>query len=113
MFPDFWLSTLVLLGASAFGWSTFAAEPSLKEGVVVSAGDGKLTLTDTAGKQHTLTIPDTAEITFNGKRGKLTDLKPGVRIRVMTDGDGKVMSVSTVDDAKARHSGVTEAAGPK
>jgi hypothetical protein len=77
-----------------------AADPRQHEGMVVSAGDGKLVMTDTSGKQHAHIVPQSAKITVNGKPGKLSDLKPGVRVRVMSGAEGVVMTVSTVDDVK-------------
>jgi hypothetical protein len=77
-----------------------AADPKQHEGMVVSAGDGKLTMTDASGKQHTHTVPEAAKVTVNGKPGKLADLKPGILVRVMSGSDGTVMAVSTVDDVK-------------
>lgn len=87
---------VALLAATVLG-----ADPRQHEGMVVSAGNGKLVMTDTAGKQHSHDVPEAAKITVNGKPAKLSDLKPGVRVRVMTDAEGKVMSVGTVDDMKS------------
>lgn len=92
------LLAMALVGLASA--SVLAADPSLHEGIVVSAGDGKLVMTATDGKQHSHTVPDSAMVRVNGKPGKLADLKPGVRIRVMSDGAGKVMSVATIDDVK-------------
>jgi hypothetical protein len=77
-----------------------AADPQAHEGTVVTAGSGKLTMTDASGKQHMHQITDTVRITVHGKPGKLEDLKAGMRIRVTTEKDGKVLGVSTVDDQK-------------
>lgn len=52
------------------------------EGKVVSAGDGKLTMTDLEGKQHTHTVAPKAKIMCDGKACKLEDLKKGTNIRV-------------------------------
>jgi hypothetical protein len=88
---------LCVCGLSAVGR---ADDAQTHEGIVVSAGTGKLTMTDNSGKQHSHEIKETVKITVNGKPGKLEDLKAGVRIQVMTDKDGTVLAVSTVDKEK-------------
>jgi hypothetical protein len=93
----------IWLTAFALGFLTTlveAADPKQYEGLVVSAADTKLVMTDTAGKQQSHTVPEAAKISVHGKRGKLADLKPGMRIRVMSDEAGMVVSVATIDDAK-------------
>ena len=85
-----WASTLQLL----------AADPTSHEGTVVTASAGKLVMADSAGKQHSHSVEKNAKITVHGKPGKLEDLQPSIKIRVMTDKDGKVLTVSTVDDQK-------------
>jgi hypothetical protein len=54
-------------------------------GLVVSAGEGKLTMTDKDGKnEHTHDVALTATITCDGKECKLEDLKKGNSIKVTT-----------------------------
>jgi len=80
--------------------STATAEgEKTHEGVVVSAGAGKLVMT-TDGKEHAHKVSATTKITVNGKPGKLDDLKKGMKIKVMTDKEDEVLSISTVDDKK-------------
>jgi len=62
-------------------------------GVVVKAGDGKLTMTDKAGKnEHTHDVAKDAKITVDGKECKLEDLQKGAAITVTVEnkGDKKV-----------------------
>ena len=64
---------------------------SAHEGKVVSAGDGKLTMTDADGKEHSHTVSAKAKISCDGKKCKLEDLKKGTKIKVTTKkGDNKV-----------------------
>jgi hypothetical protein len=76
-----------------------AANPVIHEGVVVSAGAGKLTMKDKAGKEHSHLVGSEVKITVHGKPGKLEDLQLGVPIRVTVDGSN-VLAVSTIDDMK-------------
>jgi hypothetical protein len=77
-----------------------AADPTIHEGTVMSAGAGKLVMKDSAGKELSHTISTETKITVHGKPGKLEELKMGMRIKVMTAGKDKVLAVSTVDDEK-------------
>jgi len=55
-------------------------------GVVVKAGDGKLTMTDKDGKnEHTHDVAKDAKITCDGKECKLEDLQKGVEVTVTVD----------------------------
>jgi hypothetical protein len=76
------------------------SEPQLREGVVVSAGGGQLSIRAADGKEHAFKTNEMTKITVNGKPGKLEDLKAGVQVRVMVDAKGMVASISTVDDRK-------------
>ena len=78
-----------------------AAEVKIQEGVVVSAGLGKLVMTDVEGKQHSHMVDEMTKIMVNGKPAKLEELKLGMRIQVMLDEKLKVLSISTVDEVKA------------
>jgi hypothetical protein len=80
----------------------FAAEDSTHEGVVVTAGSGKLAMTGVDGKEHSYDIGDAVQIKVNGRMGKLDDLKMGIRIRVTTDKSGHALTVATVDATKGR-----------
>jgi len=71
------------------------------EGKVVEVSDGKLTMTDAAGKnQHAHEVASDATISRDGKEAKLTDLKAGDMITVTLDTkEGK--SMVTKVEAKA------------
>ncbi len=59
------------------------------EGLVVKAGDGKLTMTDKDGKnEHTHDVAADAKITCDGKDCKLADLKKGYKVKVTVKKDG-------------------------
>ena len=92
--------TLTLVAGWASTLKLMAADPNLHEGTVVSASAGKLVMADSEGKQHSHSMDKDVKITVHGKPGKLEDLQPSMKIRVMTDKDGKALSVSTVDDQK-------------
>ena len=54
-------------------------------GLVVSAGEGKLTMTDKDGKnEHTHDVALDAKVSCDGKACKLEDLKKGTAIKVTT-----------------------------
>src|SRR4051794_24675761 len=79
--------TLVLVVAAAL---LLAPSPVLAEekgdtheGLVVKAGDGKLTMTDKDGKnEHTHDVAKDTKITCDGKACKLDDLKKGTKVKV-------------------------------
>ncbi|HXG17721.1 MAG TPA: hypothetical protein VNN62_01425 [Methylomirabilota bacterium] len=84
--------------AAAFCWITSASAADTHQGKVVEAGAGKLTMTDTAGKnQHTHTIPSEATISRDGKTAALTDLKPGDTVTVTMDKKGDKSEVTKVE----------------
>jgi hypothetical protein len=76
------------------------ADPQVHEGMVVSASGNQVSLKGADGKEKSFKTNEKTRIIVNGKPGKLENLKPGVMIRVMVDGNGMVTSVSTVDDRK-------------
>jgi hypothetical protein len=76
-----------------------AADANTHEGVVISASGTTLVMS-TDGKEHSHTVPASVQVTVNGKPGKLEDFKRGMRVRVMTDKDGNVLAVSTLDAKK-------------
>jgi hypothetical protein len=90
---------VVSLFAAAIATSALAADPTTHEGMVVSASAGRLTMKDKAGKEHTHAVGAEAKVTVHGKPARLEDLKPGMPIRVTTEGD-KVLAVATIDDMK-------------
>lgn len=77
-----------------------ADEADTHDGVVVSAGNGRLSMTATDGKQQSYEIGEMVKITVNGHMGRLEDLKVGARIRVTSDKNGRVMDVATLDSNK-------------
>jgi len=62
------------------------------EGKVVSATGNTLVMT-ADGKEHTHTLAADARIMVDGKAAQLSDLKPGMRIRVTTPKDNAKMAV--------------------
>ena len=83
-----------------FAAQSSAQQQGAHEGTVVSAGDGKLVMKTDDGQQHSHSIDGSVQIIVHGQPGKLEDLQEGMRVRVMTNQDGKVTSVSTVDTRK-------------
>jgi hypothetical protein len=90
-----WNLSLVLV---ALAVAVFACQPLLAddkdvtthEGKIVSAGDGKLTMTDKNGaNRHTHNVPAAAKITCDGKECKLEDLKEGFWVKVTTRNDAQ------------------------
>ncbi len=65
---------------------------STHEGKLVSAKDHKITM-ETKGKEHSHEVPATAKITCDGKECKLSDLKPGVTIRVTVDNNNRATRI--------------------
>jgi len=87
----------VLLVASA---PVFAQ--SSHQGKVVSAGDGKLTMTDAAGQnQHTHEVATDTAIVCEGKTCGLGELKAGATITVTLDKKGDKMGVTKIEAKKA------------
>src|SRR5581483_6225527 len=72
------------------------------EGLVVKAGNGKLTMTDKAGKnEHTHMVAKNAKITCDSKECKLEDLKAGFAVTVTVEKrDNK--NVATKIEAKKK-----------
>lgn len=86
-------TTLAALAVAVWSVSVASAKDEkdgdTHEGVVVKAGDGKLTMAGKDGKdEHTHDVADGAKVTIGGKAAKLGDLKKGDKIKVTT-GEGK------------------------
>ncbi len=65
-----------------------------REVKVFETGKNKLTVTDLDGKnKRVYEVTDTAKITLNDKSAKLSELKSGDKIEVVTDNGGTVTSV--------------------
>ena len=63
-------------------------------GTVVSAADGKLTMSMSDGSEHSHAIGANVVIMIDGKAAQLNDLKKGDKITVTTDKDSRVTAVS-------------------
>ena len=89
------VAALVVLSPTAW------AADKTHDGIVVSAAEGKLVMTDKDGKnEHTHTIATAAKITLDGKAAKLADLKKGDAVKVTAGEDGAVKSVAATRSAK-------------
>src|SRR6266851_7123635 len=84
--------SFVALALTLFIGQAALAADKVHEGTVVKAGDGKLTMTDKQGNQHSHTIPATAIITCDGKECKLEDLKAGNSVKVTTEENEKTVT---------------------
>ena len=113
------LSMTAALALVVFAGLAVAADKSDKaddthSGVVVSAGDGKLTMTDKDGKnEHTYTVAKDAKITSNGKESKLENLKKGTTVVVVVVVTGDTKAISSIDatpasDSSSKHTGVVQ-----
>ncbi len=71
----------------------------MKEGAVVTAGSGKLTIKDTNNTEHSYSVDNSVKVTVDGKNAKLEDLKKGMKVTVGLDGD-KVLSITSGDPKK-------------
>lgn len=59
------------------------ASAEQRQGTVVKAGDGKLTMTVKDGKnEQVISVSNHAKITLNGKTAKLDNLKAGFKVEV-------------------------------
>jgi len=86
--------------AMSSGCTSPAAETH--QGKVVSAGDGKLTMTDmSGGNQHTHEVTSETGITCGGKACGLTDLKAGFTVTVTTEKKGDQTLVSKIEAQEA------------
>jgi hypothetical protein len=85
----FFVTLALTVWASAPVWAA-----DMHQGKVVEVGAGKLTMTDTAGKnQHTHEVATNAAVTCEGKMCGLSDVKVGDMVTVTTDmKDGKTMA---------------------
>jgi len=75
-----------------------AADEATHDGLLVKAGDGKLTMTDKDGKkEHTHNVAKDARISCDGKECKLEDLKKGIKVTVTTEGKGEKTTATKID----------------
>jgi len=84
--------SVAALALVLFVSQTSLAADKTHQGTVVKAGDGKLTMTDKQGKEHSHIIPAATEITLDGKAAKLEDLKAGFSVTVSTKEDEKTVT---------------------
>jgi Cu/Ag efflux protein CusF len=83
-------------------WMATVQAADTHQGKVVSTSAGKLTMTDTAGKnEHTMDVSSTAMVMRDGKAATLADLKAGDMITVTTDKTGNTTTVTKVDATPA------------
>jgi biopolymer transport protein ExbD len=92
----------ILLVALAFVLLTsapavLAADDVTVEGKIVKAADGKLTITDKDGKEHTTTVAADAKITCDGKECKLEDLKKDIQVKLTCKKDGDKFTALKVE----------------
>jgi hypothetical protein len=75
-----------------------ATPANTHQGKVVSAGEGKLTMTDMGGgNQHTHEVTAETGITCGGKACSLADLKAGFTVTVTTGQKGAQTVVSKIE----------------
>lgn len=92
---------LMAIAAALLAFQPVFADDKPHEGTVVSAGDGKLTMTfkgDT--KKHTHDVAKNAAVTVDGKAAKLEDLKAGFHIKVTMDDQHVVTKIDAHSKAK-------------
>jgi hypothetical protein len=91
-----------ILGATALVTSSPVLAADTHQGKVVGVEAGKLTMTDTAGKnQHSHKVDTNAAITCEGKTCGLTDVKPGDMVTVTTDTKDGEMIATKIEAKKA------------
>lgn len=84
----------------------FASQPALAEdksheGMIVSAGAGKLSMMMTGDtKTHTHDVAKNAKIMLDGKAAKLEDLKEHFHVKVTTDDKNVATSIEAHSKAK-------------
>jgi hypothetical protein len=79
------LGIVLLLNAEAR-----AADPEAHEGVVVKAGDGKLTMSDKNGtNERTHQVAADAKISLDGKECRLDELRKGTPVKVTVEVKGE------------------------
>lgn len=93
----------VVLATSALVTTAAQAADDAKthEGMVVSAAEGKLVMSDKEGKnEHTHEIGTDCKVTLDGKTAKIADLKKGDKVKVTTGLAGKVSAVAATRGEK-------------
>jgi hypothetical protein len=83
------------------GLPLLAADDKAHEATVVKAGDGKITLTFKGDDQkHTHDVAKGANITLDGKKAKLEDLKEDFPVKVIWDGQFVITKIEAKSKAK-------------
>jgi hypothetical protein len=95
----FRLLTILLVGFALS--SVVLAADEIREGKVLLAKDGKITLQDKDGNSEVFAVAADAKIMFDGKPAKLEEVANGsvAKVTVKTAGDKKT---ATVIDAKSK-----------
>jgi hypothetical protein len=95
MFYKTVLGLMLVVALLALVQGSALAADKTHEGVVVSAAEGKLVMSDKEGNnEHSHVIAATTKVTLDGKDAMLVDLKKGDSVKVTTDMEGKVVSVA-------------------
>ena len=95
MFSKLAIGLLFVLALGLVISGSALAADKTHEGLVVSAGEGKLVMTDKDGKnEHSHMVASATKVTLDGKDAKLIDLKKGDAVKVSTDPEGKVVAIA-------------------
>lgn len=78
-----------------------AADEKSHDGVVISAAEGKLVMSDKDGKnEHSHEIGAECKVTLDGKAAKIAELKKGDKVKVTVGEGGKVSAVAATRGEK-------------
>jgi hypothetical protein len=90
------------LALTAFGTCPALADETgaAYEGHVVKAAHDKLTVAGADKKEHTHDVAKDAEITLDGKKAKLEDLKPHTQVKVTMDDKHVITKIEAHSHAK-------------
>ena len=90
------LALLGFVGASHAADKTSAdksdSDNAAIRGTLDKVGADSITVTDNNGKEHTMTVDKSADVTCDGKECKLSDLKKGVMVRVTAKRDDRTVA---------------------
>ena len=93
------VSLVCLLAAACYKLQA-ADQMTSVEGVIVSAGAGRLVIKDDKSVDHSHAVDSSAQIMVEGKMSELEDIKKGMQAHVTLDND-KVISVTVSNPMKA------------
>jgi len=92
------------LALAALALVCFAAAPALAdekadthEGIYVKADDNKLYLKDASGKEQVYDLEAKPAVTSDGVSCKLSDLRPGIKLKVWVGDNKKVNKIAATD----------------